>query len=210
MKDLLIKICGLRHISNIRELAKLEPDFMGFIFHGPSPRHALPWLNPGEMYDIPDTIIKTGVFVDKEINYIKKITGTYTLNAIQLHGHEKPEICKKLKDEGITVLKAFGVDRSFNFEETREYTGSCDYFIFDTKTPKHGGSGHKFNWDSLNEYHFETPFLLSGGISPDDAEAVKKLQHPSFSGIDLNSRFEISPGIKDTLLIRNFLMKIKE
>ncbi|MBK5195968.1 MAG: phosphoribosylanthranilate isomerase, partial [Proteiniphilum sp.] len=132
------------------------------------------------------------------------------LDILQLHGDESPAYCKELQDEGFLVIKAFGIetDQPFPTEEVQRYEACCDYFLFDTQTPIHGGSGKKFNWEILSAYNGDTPFLLSGGISPGDAEVVETFSHPKFQGIDLNSGFEASPAIKDVDLIQTFIEQL--
>jgi len=115
---------------------------------------------------------------------------------VQLHGYENPEFCEALKKR-VTVLKAFGIEEDFDFEQLEPYVGNVDYFLFDTKTSKHGGSGQAFNWGILDKYILDVPFFLSGGLSPDNIEQVLTIKHPQFYGVDLNSKFETSPGIKD-------------
>jgi phosphoribosylanthranilate isomerase len=145
---------------------------------------------------LPGTIYKTAVFVNEDAEIIAKLTDTYNFDAIQLHGNEGPEFCNWFRDK-VTVIKAFGVDKDFDFERLNEFAGSVDYFLFDTKTDKHGGSGLTFDWSLLNKYKLDIPFFLSGGLSLENLEEVRLINHPQFYGVDLNSRFEIEPGLKD-------------
>jgi len=133
----------------------------------------------------------------------------HQLNHIQLHGSESPEYCQKVKDAGFRVIKVFGIGDDFNFERTKPYTGIADYFLFDTKAVSYGGTGRKFNWALLEKYKGSTPFFLSGGIKPEDAEQINKINHPLLYGIDLNSGFEEKPGLKNTELLRQFINEIK-
>ncbi len=199
-----IKICGMKYPENIRSIADLQPDFMGFIFYPKSPRYAEP-LDTDTLKSLPKSIKKIGVFVNLDLENILTIVFKYNLDGVQLHGSENVEICRKLKDTGLLVLKAFPIADAYNFNVTKTYEGACDYFLFDTKTEAYGGSGVKFDWRILNEYRGETPFLLSGGIAADDAEAILKIEHPKFAGIDLNSKFEVSPGLKNVEVLRGFL-----
>lgn len=203
-----IKICGMRFPSNMLEVKMLCPDYMGFIFYPKSPRYAEP-LDITTLSAIPTTIKKIGVFVNETLENILTIVTKYQLDGVQLHGSELVEMCQELKEAGLIVLKAFPIAEAYNLKVTKKYEGVCDFFLFDTKTDAFGGSGVKFNWAILNEYQGVTPFILSGGIAPDDAEAILKIEHPSMVGIDLNSKFEISPGLKDLPLLQEFIHKIR-
>lgn len=190
-----IKVCGLRAAANIEAVALLKPDYMGFIWYAQSPRYAYR-LSEAIVQQLPAGIIKTGVFVNEEMSVIKALIKQYGFEAVQLHGQESPEFCGELKHQ-VQVLKAFGMDENFDFNKLQPYADVVDYFLFDTKTAKHGGSGETFNWEILNNYHLQVPFFLSGGLSLDNLSEIKKIKHPAFFGVDLNSRFEISAGVKD-------------
>jgi len=194
--------------KNIQAVAALKPDFMGFIFYPKSPRFAEP-LDVAALNALPSTIKKIGVFVNENLENILTIAYKYKLDGVQLHGTELVEMCNELKKVGYIVIKAFPIAEAYNFKVTKAYEGVCDYFLFDTKTDAYGGSGLKFNWNMLDEYVGETPFLLSGGIAADDAEDIRKIEHPKFAGIDLNSKFEISPGLKNVELLRTFLKELR-
>lgn len=185
-----IKVCGMKYPENISAVAALQPDYMGFIFYPQSPRFA------AELDAIEVSAFRTGVFVNENEGKVKKLIGKCHLDAIQLHGSESPQYCKLFKGK-VTVIKAFGVDENFDFEKLNDYSGSVDYFLFDTKTSKHGGSGLTFDWELLNNYKLSVPFFLSGGLSLENLEEVKTINHPQFYGVDLNSRFETEPGLKD-------------
>jgi phosphoribosylanthranilate isomerase len=190
-----IKICGLKHRDNIEAVTALKPDYVGFICYAPSPRFASE-LDDETLAVVPETISKTAVFVNETAEAIHQLIDKYHFYAIQLHGNEDPEFCAEFKDK-VTVFKAFGIDRDFDFERLNQYVGSVDFFLFDTKTDKHGGSGKSFDWSLLDKYKLDVPFFLSGGLSLDNLEEVKSIKHPQFYGVDLNSRFEIEPGLKD-------------
>ena len=190
-----IKICGLKHPDNINAVAGLKPDLLGFICYAPSPRYAEN-IQAETLAAIPANMYKTAVFVNEDAGTITQLIDTYKFDAIQLHGNEDPEFCRQFKDK-VTVIKAFGVDQHFDFEQLNAFAGSVDYFLFDTKTDKHGGSGKSFDWSLLNKYQLDIPFFLSGGLSLDNLEEVKLVTHAQFYGVDLNSRFEIEPGLKD-------------
>ena len=190
-----IKICGLKHPDNIKAIIDLAPDYVGFICYAPSPRYASD-LQTETLDLLPESIYKTAVFVNEQAETISKLIDTYNFDAVQLHGNEDPEFCSVLRDK-VTVIKAFGLDENFDFEILNEFADSVDYFLFDTKTDKHGGSGITFDWTLLDKYRLDIPFFLSGGLSLDNLETVSLINHPQFYGVDLNSRFEIEPGLKD-------------
>ncbi len=216
-----IKICGLRQTENIKSLLPLQPDYLGFIFFEKSKRYAESVLEGGfakslrfsksKQY-IP---IKTGVFVNQDVNTIKLIIEKYGLSAVQLHGDESVEFCRELRGVNLgddfklppklQVIKVFSVHDDFDFSITKEYEPVCDLFLFDTKGKERGGNGVAFNWDILNKYKGEKPFFLSGGISPGDAAEIKKINHPKLYGVDINSRFEIEPGLKDVEAVEKFM-----
>ena len=197
----------MKHPDNISDLNKLPIDFMGMIFYGKSPRY-IDNLNPEEVR-IKGGKEWVGVFVNANETHIMQMVNKYKLDLVQLHGNESPEFCKKL-NETMPVIKAFSIADASDFEQTKAYEGLWGYFLFDTKTPQYGGSGQKFDWQILEEYIGNVPFLLSGGISVEDAEAIKKIKHPRFEGIDLNSRFEIKPGLKDINLLQQFIKNIRK
>ncbi len=190
-----IKVCGLKDPVNIKAVATLQPDYMGFISYSLSPRF-IGNLPVDVLAGLPRSTQKTGVFVNESLESIGGLVEKYGFDGAQLHGHENPDFCEALKKQ-LTVIKAFGVDEDFDFEQLKPYADHVNYFLFDTKTPKHGGSGQVFNWEILNNYELDVPFFLSGGLSPDNIEQVLTIKHPQFYGVDLNSRFETSPGIKD-------------
>jgi len=190
-----IKVCGLKDPENIKAVAVLCPDYMGFIFYGPSSRFVND-LYAEPLNDIPASIYKTCVFVNEDEENINKQIDKYSFNAIQLHGDESPEFCNSFRNK-VTVIKAFGLHGDFNFDLLNGYSNSVDFFLFDSKTPIHGGSGKTFDWSVLDGYKLGVPFFLSGGISLDNIDEIKNIDHPQFYGVDLNSKFETAPGIKN-------------
>jgi phosphoribosylanthranilate isomerase len=192
-----IKVCGMRDKENIEALMALKPDFMGFIFYPGSPRFAGDQLDKDLLLSFPSEISKTGVFVTEDEDYILKQTETYQLQFVQLHGNAGPGLCRNLKDKGIGIIKAFSVDDQFDFDKTGEFKSCSDYFLFDTKGDGYGGHGVSFNWEILHKYDQEIPFLLAGGINSDNIAGLALLKDTNILGIDVNSRFEISPGFKD-------------
>jgi len=202
-----LKICGMKHPENIREVGLLEPDFMGFIFYKDSKRY-VEELDPGVLSGLSENIARVGVFVNHDLMEVVKIARKFNLNLLQLHGIESVDYVIALKQQmvgsDVKVLKAFGVDEDFDFSALEEYQNSVDYFLFDTQTPSHGGSGKLFNWELLKAYTLNKPYFLSGGIGSDDLEALKKFNDNRLFAIDINSKFETEPGKKDISKLNEF------
>ena len=196
-----VKVCGMREAENIRETEALGIDLMGFIFWPKSSRY----VNERPAY-LPTKCKRVGVFVDASLEEIHQHINDYQLDIIQLHGQESPAFAKALKP--LSVIKAFNIATAEDLQKTEEYEGIVDYFLFDTKGKVVGGNGEKFDWSVLEAYHGETPFLLSGGIGPDDSETVINFHHPKCIGIDLNSCFELAPALKDVTRIQEFLKEL--
>ncbi|WP_461452009.1 phosphoribosylanthranilate isomerase [Mucilaginibacter sp.] len=190
-----IKVCGLREADNVKAIVALNSDYMGFIFYNGTPRF-VGNIAINIIDSIPSNIIKTAVFVNEDVDKIKQIINKYSFDAIQLHGSEGPEIGAEFKGH-VKVIKAFGINDDFNFEDLYSYVDHVDYFLFDTKTSIYGGSGETYDWALLDNYRFDVPFFLSGGLSLENLESVNEIHHPKFYGVDLNSRFEISPALKN-------------
>ncbi len=199
----------MRESVNIAEVASLHPDYMGFIFYAPSPRNCI-GIEPSVISSLPKGVEPVMVSVDKSEDEIISIANRYGFRTLQLHGKESPDMCRSLRNIGFKVIKALGMSSEESMHKLREYEGAVDFFLLDTHTPSKGGSGKKFDWEILKSYDLDTPFILSGGIGPDDADAILATKHPKFDGIDLNSRFESSPGIKNTHLLYKFLTKIQQ
>jgi len=201
----LIKVCGMRKADNIREVesAALHSSLslMGFIFWPKSSRY----VSERPAY-LPTKCKRVGVFVDENIETVRRITDEYALDYIQLHGHESPEYCAQL--QGLHLIKAISVGGRDDIAAYKDYEDCVDYFLFDTKCPSVGGSGQQFDWSVLSAYDGRTPFLLSGGIGPDDAQRLRAFRHEKCIGIDLNSRFELAPGMKDVAALRHFLTQL--
>lgn len=189
---MLLKICGLKDPENIKQVADLKPNYMGFIFYPQSKRFVgddfiMPAISP--------EIKKVGVFVNATASNIIEKIDEHKLDLIQLHGDEKPEFCEVL-NHIVPVIKAFGIDGTFDFKTVELYKNSCNYFLFDTKTKEYGGSGKQFDWTILEKYDSSVPFFLSGGIG---LEEIRKISNFKFQihSIDVNSKFETEPGLKD-------------
>ena len=204
----MIKVCGMRETDNIREVEALGIDMMGFIFWPKSSRY----VSQRPDY-LPKHVKRVGVFVDEDPEQVKRLAAEYRLDYIQLHGHETPEVISYLRTPALPhprILKAFNISTAEDLLQTQPYEGLVDGFLFDAKGKSVGGNGEKFNWDVLDAYDGETPFLLSGGIGPDDVERVHAFHHPMCIGIDLNSRFELSPGLKDIAKLKEIIYNLKK
>ncbi|MFK7782332.1 phosphoribosylanthranilate isomerase [Psychroserpens sp.] len=198
-----IKICGMKNKDNILNVAKLNPEFMGFIFYKKSPRYFNTVIP-----DLPESIKKIGVFVDETFDYIKGIVQKHNLQGAQLHGNESPELCKQLKDINCIVIKVFSIKDSFDFNSLEPYENVCDYYLFDTKGKQPGGNGYKFDWSVLKKYSSIKPFLLSGGIGPNELDNLllflKRPEAFFCHALDLNSKFETNLGLKNTEKLKAF------
>lgn len=203
-----IKVCGIKFEDNARAIEAISPDLMGFIFYPKSARYVGDEASLELFQNTNKSIKKVGVFVNEEPSFILEIVSKYGLDYVQLHGDETVETCFKLRKK-IPVIKAFGVNQNFDFSTLNAYHDAADIFLFDTKTDGYGGSGKKFSWDLLNQYTLDIPFLLSGGIDEFAAEEIKTLKLPQLLGVDLNSRFEISSGLKDIPKLNSFIEKIR-
>lgn len=218
----IVKVCGLRDSENIRQVAALGVDWIGMIFWEKSPRNVT--MIPSHAGIIPDRAslsplatnnspLKVGVFVDEMAQNIITSVVNFQLDLIQLHGHETPTLIRNLRRtladiRPVKVIKAISVSSRDDIAAYKDYADCVDYFLFDTKCPSVGGSGQQFDWSVLDAYDGEVPFLLSGGIGPDDAERVSNFHHPKCIGIDLNSKFETEPAMKDVAAIGKFLNEL--
>ena len=231
---MVIKVCGMRDARNIREVSQLGVDMIGMIFYPKSPRYVemqsshagiIPDYakedigasdSSGSSSESVSTSAKSparvGVFVDDMVQNIVTRVVNYHLDYVQLHGNEPREMCENLRltldpdiRPGIKIIKAISVSDASGIQKYKEYVGTVDLFLFDTKCKTVGGSGRQFDWQVLEQYDGEIPFLLSGGIGPEDASRLHAFHHPKCIGIDLNSRFEIEPGVKDVEKLKGFL-----
>lgn len=209
MKELKIKVCGMRDPENISGIVATAPDFMGFIFYRRSKRFVGENFSAEALKSVPETVKKVGVFVNELPEDAIEICYELNLQVAQLHGNELPDYCRQVQRAGLVVFKAFAVDDQFDFEKLRAYYGTCSYFLFDTKGDVPGGTGRKFNWQLLERYKGAVPFFLSGGIKPEDLDALRRFSHPRWRGIDLNSGFEIAPALKDVEKIQKFIREIR-
>ncbi len=209
VRDLKIKVCGMRKSDNIQAVEALDIDLMGFIFWPKSSRYV------EQVPDyLPTRCQRVGVFVNSEIDDVLRHVTGYQLDAVQLHGTESPAYINSLRSawtrskHQVQIIKAISVSSSNDIVAYKDYEGLVDYFLFDTKCPSVGGSGCQFDWSVLAQYDGSIPFLLSGGIGPNDTAQVHAFHHPKLAGIDLNSLFEISPALKDINKLKQFLQKL--
>lgn len=212
----------MRDADNIRDISALGVDMIGLIFYPPSPRYVQQFSSgagiiPDYAPDMGKTPLRVGVFVDDMPQNIVTRAYNYKLDYIQLHGNEPRETLENLRatidpdiKPKIKIIKAISVSSAEDIKKYKEYVGAADLFLFDTKCKTVGGSGEQFDWQVLQAYDGDVPFLLSGGIGPDDAERIKNFHHPKCIGIDLNSKFEIEPALKDVEKLKQFLVKVKK
>lgn len=195
---MLLKVCGMREPDNILAVAQaIRPDYMGLIFYPPSPRH-VSYLSPDVLHQLPASLRLTGVFVDAPLSDIRQAVRTYGLRAVQLHGLETPDFCQTCRETlSVEVLKAFSIATPNDLQPIAYYQKAVDFALLDTKGQQVGGNGVTFDWRILQDYSVELPFFLSGGISPENWLEVKQLHHPYLAGVDVNSRFELRPALKD-------------
>ncbi|MCI9844752.1 phosphoribosylanthranilate isomerase [Flavobacterium pectinovorum] len=204
-----LKICGMKYPQNILEVGSLLPDYMGFIFWEKSARY----FN-GQIPELIKTIKKVGVFVNESVENIIKKIDKHDLQAVQLHGKESVEFCQDLKnkiDPKIEIIKVFSADENFDFEIIKPFENVCDYFLFDTKGKLPGGNGTTFDWTILKKYNSDKPFFLSGGIGINELKAIEEISKSKLPiyGVDVNSKFEIEPGLKNKNLFSNFKRKLE-
>jgi phosphoribosylanthranilate isomerase len=208
MARLKIKICGMTEAANIAAVAKLEPDYMGFILYKGSSRYVSLEACLCLVRHIPKKIKKVGVLVNESPGNALEIASSGAFDYLQLHGNESPAYCEELHHH-IRLIKSFSVSDRIS-SEIPDYEPFCSMFIFDSAGEKHGGNGKKFDHSALADYRYRTEFLLSGGISPSDSEYVKSAVIPGMAGVDLNSRFELKPGVKDIQLLKIFMENLRK
>ena len=210
-----LKVCGMKYQDNMSKVAALQPDYLGFIFYKGSVR------NFNEVIpEIPNNIKKVGVFVNASLDEIIEKVSEYSLQVVQLHGNESPEFCKELmmffhsdqSEESFEIIKVFSIKDDFNFEKLKPYEEICDYYLFDTKGKLPGGNGYAFNWKVLKNYPSTKPYFLSGGIGLNEIEDIlsflQRQESKHCHAIDVNSKFEVEPGLKDTESINEFKKRL--
>ena len=191
----------------MREIAQLKPDFFGLIFYPKSPRYVS--IEQAEKLPEFQEIRRVGVFVDESLEKIFEIAERAKLSLIQLHGDEAPQFCETLKKQNLQIVKVFKVDGSFDGERLKEYEAICDYFLFDTKTSQHGGSGHAFDWQILRRFSINKPFFLGGGIGVENAaKSIEACRNLPLFALDINSRAEIMPGVKSPEIVAQIIKSL--
>lgn len=214
MRELKIKVCGLKDQQNLTEIESCAPDYIGFIFYEKSKR----FVEEKQLITASKKLKRVGVFVNASIQNICDKVIQYNLDIVQLHGDESPLEVKNIRNEilklslhkFIEIWKAISVKKTSDIHKANAYEHIVDKFLFDTKGKLPGGNGERFNWQILDEYTCSPPFLLSGGISNKDVAAIKEIKHPKLHGIDINSQFEVKPGLKNINLIEEFTKSIKQ
>jgi phosphoribosylanthranilate isomerase len=203
-----IKVCGMRDAENIEQLIKLPIDYIGFIFYDKSKRFVGDVLSDTSVSSIPDHIKKVGVFVNSSFKTIKHAVEYYGLDMIQLHGDESADFCKECGKLQRPIVKAFGISSNFDFSALEAYKKHVDFFLFDTSSKDYGGTGTTFNWAELNKYDQTVPFFLSGGLSMDNIEEYKEFKEFNIHALDLNSKFEVEPGLKNIEILQKAIEKV--
>ncbi|WP_136466301.1 phosphoribosylanthranilate isomerase [Flagellimonas onchidii] len=204
-----LKVCGMNH--NPKEVAQLQPDYMGFIFWEPSSR-----FFKGEMPTLSKSIKNVGVFVNASLEEVLEKAQKYNLAAVQLHGSESPEFCKDLREntQSLDIIKVFSIKDDFDFSILKRYEEVCDHYLFDTKGKLPGGNGYTFDWSVLNNYPSTKPYFLSGGIGLESVEKLESFMNSPTSKychvIDVNSKFEIKPGLKDIDQLKKFKNRLTQ
>ena len=202
-----LKVCGMKYQDNILEVSALNPDYMGFIFYEKSPRRI---SEPAP--EVPKNIKKVGVFVNASTDTITKNIDEFGLNVVQLHGDETAEFCKNIRTKNVEIIKVFSVKNNFNFKKLKPFEAHVDYFLFDTKGPNPGGNGYCFDWSILENYDSKTPYFLSGGIGLEEIETLNEFKNSAAAkrcyAIDVNSKFEIEPALKDSIKLKKFIERL--
>ncbi|TKG91054.1 phosphoribosylanthranilate isomerase [Puteibacter caeruleilacunae] len=204
---MIVKVCGMKYKENIEQLLLLKPDYMGLIFYPPSLRY-MGNEDPDFFYQLGRQVKLVGVFVNESYDVVAREIRRFGLSVVQLHGDESPQFVRKVKELNVEVIKVFRVGDAFDKEELKRYEGSCDYFLFDTMTKQYGGSGHKFQWDILDDLQTTTPWFLSGGIGPEDLDSLSLIDGKLY-GVDLNSKFEDKPALKNIDALKSFITGIR-
>lgn len=208
-----VKVCGMTQMDQVDKLEELGVTFAGFIFYPKSPRYVLRHLTTGQIKK-ENKINKVGVFVNASVDHVLQMVDECRLHMVQLHGDESPKYCEKIADY-ISVVKAFRVSDNDHIEwMIKPYLGFCDMFLFDTEGAGYGGTGKKFNWEVLKGSTIGKPFFLSGGIMPEDTEKLKVFAHEPVASalfaVDINSKFEITAGVKDLEKVGRFVTGVKD
>jgi phosphoribosylanthranilate isomerase len=199
----------MREADSLTAVAALQPDFLGFIFYPKSSRYMGDELRAASLENLPPSIKKVGVFVNETTEIIRQRVQEFKLDMVQLHGDEAPSQCQELRAPDLLVMKAFALGGKFDFDTLLPYVPHCDYFLFDTKGEQPGGNGLVFDWQLLRDYALPVPYFLAGGLDLSHAETLRNLQLPGLFAVDLNSRFEVSPGKKDPIRLDQMIQQLR-
>jgi phosphoribosylanthranilate isomerase len=205
----IIKVCGIKDPLNARMVSSVYPDMMGFILYRQSPRAVSMSDARAIVLDLDPSVARVGVFVNEIEENILMFASELDLDYIQLHGEETNRFCSRLLSKGLKVIKAAAIGPGFDMNSLSQYKNYCNYLLLDSKGPGKGGTGRRFNWEILDEYDLDVPFILSGGIGPDTVTDLALITNPAFAGIDLNSRFESYPGMKDVEVLSDFVNRFR-
>ena len=202
-----IKVCGLTVSENIQAVDFLGADYLGFIYYSKSKRFSSILKEDIEACRAK----KVGVFVNSPLNDVLEQINKSALDVIQLHGEESVQYCKELRkyNQEVELIKAIPIQDKRSLKQVEPYLDIANYLLFDTACLSRGGSGVKFDWTILDEYKGTLPFFLSGGLGVEDVMCLKKWKHPFLYGVDINSRFEIKPGVKDINVLNTFIKKLR-
>lgn len=203
---MLVKVCGFKDDKNLSSIIQLDIDMIGLNFYPKSKRYL---DDDGQLATlIPEQIERVGVFVNENFDRVVELAKLHQLHYVQLHGDESPAYCARMKTH-VNVIKAFGVSPHDNLDDLTASYDTCEFLLFDTHTIHRGGSGRKFDWKVLESYSGSIPFLLAGGLEPDDYKEIKRIDHDRLIGVDINSKFETSPGVKDVEKLNYFIENIR-
>lgn len=200
-----LKVCGLNDIENFNNISILQPEFVGLNFYAPSKRY----VKEDMQVSAPEGVDTVGVFVNEGLKKIIELTEKYQLSYIQLHGNESPEFCECLQLHDLKVIKAFRVGEEFSFEIVAPFVGKADFFLFDASGKGYGGNGIIFNWNILKDYPFDTPYFLAGGLAPENIDHVFEHELPGLYALDINSGYELQPGIKDVKKVQELIKTLR-
>lgn len=208
-----IKVCGMTEIEQVHALEEMGVEFSGFIFYHKSPRYVVGKIKPAELSKSKLKINKVGVFVNADYDEVMRYVEEYGLYMVQLHGDESPRLCERLSEQ-VPVIKVFRIKEGDNIGwKIREYGNVSDLYLFDTDWKNFGGSGKKFDWNIIENIEFNKSFLLSGGIGLEDVAQLKEFasgkHSKEFFAVDVNSKFEVNPGVKDMNMVRQFVDALK-
>ncbi len=202
-----IKVCGITNPHNLKDLSCLAIDRMGFIFYDKSPRYMKYSLSADSVNQLPQRIKRVGVFVNEDFMEVESMIQKYVLNTVQFHGDETPDYCEKFRNK-VEVIKAISIKDEESVKLAKEYENSCDLFLFDTYGKNYGGTGKTFDWRVLERYNLNKNFYMSGGIGLDEIKKIKKSKMENLTGVDVNSKFETSVGIKDINKLKQLIQEL--